>query len=475
MRGNNGNCSHHHEPSTSCASSVAALASSNAAAESRLVGTRPCSSEGYLSCPRRSCLAGWAFCFARDLRDRDVLLNDGQCLETAPFAILEKIDMRNTLIVAVVSCLIGIPAKSQTLLDDFNAEKLDTSKWTTQQIRPDQMSFGSDNRCGARSITVTVREGDGGSACEDDCQRAELRTSSKKWPEFGAEVWFSFSFKNEGDVPATGSARSVIGQWIGPGDHSPMMAQRFDNGVFHITVQDNEVRRVVAKAEGDPDRMVLAQQILGRLDPRDERTVNAVRFLQSLDLLMKTQPDFSREFFSEGLQRPFRLLGDQRETERLSESIGLSDSALISEFDEVSFVAEPEKYLGDAQIEITSEANRVLPDPRKGWVDMVSRIKPGRTDNEVGPKGKGEVEVCANGNKIVTVRGNMGATLKKEQHPEPSDPISNSEPIDCAFRGPSPSSLTSFPRHQHKANWPKYVRRSEHVKALERPRRGDDL
>ncbi|APG86818.1 hypothetical protein SAMCCGM7_pB0102 (plasmid) [Sinorhizobium americanum CCGM7] len=192
-----------------------------------------------------------------------------------------------------------------------------------------------------------------------------------------------------------------------------MIAQRFDNGVFHITVQDNETRRVVAKAEGDPDRMLVAQAKLAKLDPRDERIANAVRALQSLDLLMKTQPNFTSEFLGENLQRALRAQGDQPESERLSRSLGLADGALITDFSAFAFVAEPEKYLGDADIEIISESNRPLPDPRQGWVDMLYRVKPGRTDNEVGPRRRGEVEIWANGDKIVTVKGNIGATIKK--------------------------------------------------------------
>ena len=76
-------------------------------------------------------------------------------------------------------------------------------------------------------------------------------------------------------------------------------------------------------------------------------------------------------------------------------------------------MAEPGKYIGRADIDIETEDNRSLPDPRKDWVDMVYRIKPGRTDNEYGPRRPGEIDIWANGQKIVSVRGNIGATLRK--------------------------------------------------------------
>ena len=65
-------------------------------------------------------------------------------------------------------------------------------------------------------------------------------------------------------------------------------------------------------------------------------------------------------------------------------------------------------------IEIIPEANRLLPDPRLGWVDMTYRIKAGRTDNEYGPREMGELDIWANGLKIVSVRGNIGYTLRLE-------------------------------------------------------------
>lgn len=307
-------------------------------------------------------------------------------------------------------------AHAANLKDNFDAGKLDARKWTTQQVLSRQMQFVNPGRCGNAAIDIVTRDGDNGLECEDDCQRAELRTHKTTWPAFGDEFWYAFSFKISGDVPATGSARSVIGQWKGPGDSSPMIAQRFDNGVFHITVQDNNVRRVVAKAEGDPDALVEAQALLGKLD-RTEQTVNAIKSLQSLDQLTRNHPDLSVQFFKQSLIDGLDSEERSAETQQLSTALGLDDPALVGQFNVLSFVAEPDKYIGAANIEIIPEANRPLPDPRKGWVDMIYRVKPGRTDNEYGPKRPGEIDIWADGQKIVSVRGNIGATLKK------SDPV----------------------------------------------------
>ncbi|RMC64877.1 heparin lyase I family protein [Sinorhizobium meliloti] len=312
---------------------------------------------------------------------------------------------------------------AQTLADSFDGKTLDQEKWTTQQISTAQVSYPEPGRCGPAAIAATVKQNDGGTACGDeDCQRAELRTIKTSWPKFGDEVWYSFSFRAEGQVAPTGSHRLVIGQWKGPGDDSPMIAQRFDDGVFYITVQDNDIRRVVASAAEKPGETLAAQEILGKLDRDDQQTVQGVQSLQSLETMLKRQPDFAKQFLSHELQKALRASDGVPERRRIAETLGLADSSLLSHFREFAFVAEPEKYLGPAAIEIISEAENRLPNPGGKWVDMVYRIKPGRMDNEIGPRRKGEVVIWANGKKIVTVRGNIGATLKKESKLELSGP-----------------------------------------------------
>lgn len=247
------------------------------------------------------------------------------------------------ILVAVFAVVLGTgPAGAQSLRDNFDSRTLDKTKWTTKQIRDDQIAFPAEGRCGA-GIEITVRQGDGPVQCDSDCQRAEVRTSSSSWPTFGDEVWYKFSFRVSGDIAEIGSRRFVVGQWKGPGDISPMIAQRFDNGIFHITVQDNDSRYVIASAEGDPDATAPGWQVVTR-------------------------------------QKPVR-------------------AAAVD---------------GNAGMRIVPGQNPILPDPRKGWVDMVYRVKPGRLDNEYGPTRPGEIDVWANGRKIVSVKGNIGATLKKE-------------------------------------------------------------
>jgi hypothetical protein len=320
------------------------------------------------------------------------------------------------LMVACLGLMEGVLA--QSLHDTFDASTLDATNWLTLQVRPDQMRFTRPGRCGSAAIAILTKHQDGGKNCpeDEDCQRAELRTSKAAWPPYdGRDVWFAFSFRVSGDVASTGSARTVIGQWKAPGDDSPYVAQRFDNGVFHITVQDNHARRVVAQTEGDPDKTLEAQRLLSQLDPNNRAVIAGISSLQALYQLQHAMPGLAGHFFSNTLRSALeRRTSDNAEANALARELKLPSGQIVTAVGELSFVAEPERYVGSSDLEIIPEANRLLPDPRKGWVDMVYRIKGGRTDNEYGPRSKGELEVWANGQKIVLVRGNIGYTLRLE-------------------------------------------------------------
>jgi hypothetical protein len=80
---------------------------------------------------------------------------------------------------------------------------------------------------------------------------AQLRETKAAWPRFGDEGWYAFSMRIDADVPFIGSANSVIGQWKVPGDDSPFVARRFDDGILHVTAKDYGRQRLVAQAQGD--------------------------------------------------------------------------------------------------------------------------------------------------------------------------------------------------------------------------------
>lgn len=91
-------------------------------------------------------------------------------------------------------------------------------------------------------------------------QKNELRLWKEEWVPAAAGTWFSLRFRIDGEIDRCGSMRWVGGQFKAHGlDDSPFIAQRFDNGVFHITIEAPHIseprmeRIIVAKASGAPD------------------------------------------------------------------------------------------------------------------------------------------------------------------------------------------------------------------------------
>lgn len=313
---------------------------------------------------------------------------------------------------AIMLLAMTASASAADMADNFDAPALDIARWSKAQIRDDQIEFLPEARCGAGAIQISTSDGDQGLACDiKGCQRAELRTSVTYRSNYGDEAWYAFSFKVDANVPKTGSLRTVISQWKAPNDESPFLAQRFDNGVFHITVQDGEKsRRTVASAEGDPEALDTAQDYLATLDPRDDRAVSVAQSIQTLQQLRHDQPQFG--LFSQQMTGALDSTdGEAPDARALSDALGLKDSGLLSAVRTLAYASDLPEYLGPSGITITHDSTKPLPDPRKDWVDMIYRIRTGRPDNTFGRVGDGEIDIWANGEKIATVRGSIGARL----------------------------------------------------------------
>jgi len=290
-------------------------------------------------------------------------------------------------------------------IDDFENTLLDLAKWHTRQVPDDQrqISFSSDAASGNQSITVQVTDGDGGVSC-NNCQRAEIRTHGSLRPSHHDEFWHAFSFKASGDIPTTGSIRTVLGQWKAPGDRSPFLAQRFDNGVFHITVQDGDKRRTIVSAEGDPDRLDEFQDLVAELAARAPELLHSTRALSELKLFKRTAKKFDAIQESGFAQSVFHA------AEALSKASTPKTQAL---FDEFAYVQDIDGYAQKPELSITRHGSKMLPDPKQGWVRMAYRIKAGRADNDpqFGPRRVGEIDIYANGELVAEVRGDIGYQL----------------------------------------------------------------
>lgn len=260
------------------------------------------------------------------------------------------------------------------ILDDFDSYPT-TRNWDVHRMnKPENFEIESDVvRHGKNALAITVFGDD-----ELDGEghlKNELWIARDKRCRFGDEVWYSFSFRIDGTVWPAGSTRWVIGQWKEESGGSPFLAQRFDNGVFHITVQHNDSRKIVAQSEGSFSQNFSMfkgelKQML-RLDrkvfrSRDDATLT------------------SEEFLGKGLS--------------LAE---LKDAIAKQDTSKFPFLTDPQDYRDDPNIHIELSADPILPDPSKGWVDMRYRVKGSR-------EGHGIIEIWANNKFIARVTGYIG-------------------------------------------------------------------
>lgn len=240
-------------------------------------------------------------------------------------------------IAAAAAVLAGalLPAMADppvSMVDGFETGPLDEAKWAIVRM-PDRRHWIDRNvvREGKGALAIRVRGGDLDPSCE--CQLGEVREAVASRLKFGTDAWYAFSFRIDGQGGLTGDQRWQIGGWKQEADGSPFVAQRFDNGVFHITIESGASRILMATAEGQ-----------------------ASGFLAAIR------------------------------------------SGFITQFE---FLSETTNYTPTSDVAVEYGDDPILPDPRKGWVDMLYHIK-----GSLG--GDGIVEIWANGRFIARARGRIG-------------------------------------------------------------------
>ncbi len=145
------------------------------------------------------------------------------------------------------------PGPLRTQADGFEETGLRADLWSDKRLLPGAAEVQSEVvRRGAGALAITVYPGH--DPLNDGSDRAELAEAEAVRLSAGQEVWYGFSMQIAGPIPADGN-RIVIGQWHQEGPGSPFVAQRFRNGIFHITVQDGLCRlRIAWQAGGGPGR-----------------------------------------------------------------------------------------------------------------------------------------------------------------------------------------------------------------------------
>lgn len=137
--------------------------------------------------------------------------------------------------------------KPVALSDNFEIAPLDTGRWSLYRA-PDKRYWIDRHTVfrGKGSLAVRVKGSDISEDCQ--CQQTELREASTRRLNFGDDAWYGFTMRIRGTWPRSGGQRWVIGGWKQETDASAFIAQRFDRGVFHITIESGDTRVLLATA-----------------------------------------------------------------------------------------------------------------------------------------------------------------------------------------------------------------------------------
>ena len=284
--------------------------------------------------------------------------------------------------IIVLGAFAVITSVADPLHDPFDNRQVDKRLWDQSLIEATQIDFDTLGRCGRGAIVVTARAGEGVKDCDNRlCQRLELREKHRR--NFGEDVWYSFSFKVEGDVPTSSVVPHwVLAQWKEETDQSPFVAQRFGNGVFQITVEDNGVRRLIASSRATPAQIDVFHKTVDTLGKKETLNLtNIARELRALEKNTTTETQYQA------------LVNKLLPPNLAAESLNL-----WREFD---FLTDPELYAGPSSVVIEPGPHPILPDPTLGWVDMRYHIR-GDTN------GGARVQVWANDTLVVTATGSIG-------------------------------------------------------------------
>jgi polysaccharide lyase-like protein len=278
------------------------------------------------------------------------------------------------LVVAAVAAGLPHSSAAQVIRDDFNGRGFDRMIWAPCPRSENELSIVRDpalERAVARltvrprqpvlvlGLSVLSRNCRGEDPFDDGAERAEIWEAPGVRLSFGADVWYGFDMYIDGAVSPR-EDRLVVGQWKGPRDDSPMVAQRFDGRVFTITIE---------QPNRAPDH-----------DPRDTQC----RILVAHDANL-----------------PRHAETDLPHGELLFETAGTEDGPELV-IASVGHDARGNIHGGQScRTGVSVEPHNLLPDVFGTWVRMVYHLKIAGDEH-------GLLEVWANGVPIVTVRGQIG-------------------------------------------------------------------
>lgn len=190
-------------------------------------------------------------------------------LDGAPLAFEERTDAAGTLRRVLKVIVASATGNKKTCVE---VEPLPPASATRSVAPQVTLDVEDETDFGPSLIQPSLRAAQDALECpqgDPSIQRNELRLRKNRLDLVHAQTdphWYSITFRADGYIPSCGSARWIIAQWKqergerGDEGPSPFLAERFDNGVLHVTVQNGHCRCVVAQAPGDFDTVVALKQ-----------------------------------------------------------------------------------------------------------------------------------------------------------------------------------------------------------------------
>jgi hypothetical protein len=271
---------------------------------------------------------------------------------------------------------------AQVIHDNFDTGSFDKNVWapcnrieneitivkdTGEDFFSAKMLVQPNPRIAAFSLMPKLRNCIGERPFDDQAERAEIWESNNIRLKFGSDVWYSFYMFIDGSVSPL-ERRLTIGQWKGPEDDSPMVAQRFQGHAFSITVEQ-------------PNNA-----------PGHDKNDTQCRIVIAHD------PNFPSQ--EEGNQPHFRELFEK--TNR-GGGVDLFIGSLGHDPSETVNTPEP------CKTEIIIEPHEKLPEPFNRWTKMTYHLR-------IAGDANGYLNVWADDKPIVTVRGKIGFPARGTQY-----------------------------------------------------------
>lgn len=211
---------------------------------------------------------------------------------------------------------------------------------------------------------------------DGNCTKNEVRLAERHLLRAGPEIWYGFSLQVRGSVSKSGSVRTILAQWKEDGRANPVLAFRYDNGIFHASVQENRCRELIT------DREQEIGSVVGRLEEPLLQPEAAI-------LPRKKKMKAKQPTLTDALQAFLPNTGT-------------------------------DPVCPDGPSNIQTEVIEELPDPFEKWVDIALMLKRDLTN--------GRVEIWADGKLRGIATGHIGSDFPWRYPENGFRPPQNDEP-----------------------------------------------